>query len=544
GAPDGSVAVAVFGGTSPYFYIWFDSNLDSIGTGVSLPNVPAGTYIAAVLDAEGCNDSNGNFVYNIGAPTPISQSGTDATCGNTSDGSVTISVTGGTPPYTYTWQEIDSGNQYSGQTVTGIPQGIYVVTISDSQVPSCATFSAIGVGGPELIEAYYAVTPESCLGSSDGIITPYVSGGISPYTYSWSNGATGPGVSGVSGGFYSVTITDAIGCQLVDTGTINVLSNLSLLGSVIQPSCGSSDGSISLSPSGGVGGYSFSWNGGLTGQLQSGLSPGTYSITVTDGAGCSDTISFTLLGAQPITFYAFGYSDTCSAGIGAIQIDSVLGGMDSYIYSLDNVNFQLSNVFTNLVADTFDVFVADSGSCISYSQVIVTDTTFNLVITFNSIPDTLCPGDEVIITANGGNEYNWLTEGSVSSSITLILDSTTSFPVEITTGNCSVIDTTVIYVQDTRSCWDLTVETPNAFSPDGDGTNDFWIIRGIEFTDNKVTIFNRWGDYIGEFENYDNSSVVWDGTNGNGEPLPTGTYFYVLEIDGEITERDWIQIVR
>ncbi|MBL4651333.1 MAG: gliding motility-associated C-terminal domain-containing protein [Flavobacteriales bacterium] len=544
GVSDGSVLAIVYGGTSPYFYIWLNSNLDSIGTTNAMSNVPAGTYISGVRDVMGCNESGGNFVYNIGGPTLTGVSSTDVTCGNSSDGSVSVSVTGATPPYSYSWQEIDSGNQYSGQTVSGVPQGIYVVTISDSQNPACKMFAPVGVIGPEPIQSIYSPTQESCVGSSDGVIIPYTYGGVSPYTFVWSNGSTADSLVGISAGFYSVTITDVIGCQIVDTGSINILSNLTLLGSATQPNCGLNDGSISLSPSGGISGYSFFWSGGLTGPLQSGLSSGIYSVTVTDGIGCSDTISFTLLGVVPVSFVAYGYSDTCNAGVGAIKIDSVTGGTGTYEYSLDNINFQTTNEFTDLVADTFTVYVIDFGTCVSSTQVIISDTLFDVAVMFTISPDTLCPGDEVTITASGGNQFNWLTEVGTDNTITVFVDSSMYFPIEISLGNCLAIDSAHVIVLSERECWNSFVETPNAFSPDGDGTNDTWIIQGIEFTENTVIIFNRWGDTIGEFENYDNTSVVWNGTNTRGELLPTGTYFYVITIDGEITDKNWIQIVR
>ena len=545
GASDGSVLATVYGGTSPYFYIWLNSNLDSIGTTNVMNNVPAGTYISGVRDVMGCNESGGNFVYNIGSPIPTDISSTDVTCGDSSDGIVSVSVTGGTPPYSYSWQEIDSGNLYSGQTVSGVPQGIYVVTISDSQTPSCAVFAPVGVIGPEPIEAFYDPIPESCVGSIDGAIIPYIYGGTSPYSFAWSNSSTADSLVGIPAGFYSVTITDFIGCQLVDTGSISLLSNLAITGAITQPNCGSSDGSISLFPLGGISGYSFAWNGGSgTNPLQTGVAPGTYNITVTDGIGCTDTISFTLSGGVPISFVAYGYSDTCSAGVGAIQIDSVTGNVGTYEYSLDNINFQTANLFTDLFTDTFMVYVTDLGSCIDSAQVIIGDTLFDVEITFTVIPDTICAGDEATVTASGGNQFNWLTESSTANFVSDFIDSSTFFVVEVSLGNCSAIDSIQVIALSAAECWNSNVDPPNAFSPDGDGTNDTWIIAGIESTENTVIIFNRWGDYIAEFTNYDNQSTVWDGTNSSGDELPTETYFYVIEIDGVVAGKDWIQIVR
>ena len=92
----------------------------------------------------------------------------------------------------------------------------------------------------------------------------------------------------------------------------------------------------------------------------------------------------------------------------------------------------------------------------------------------------------------------------------------------------------------------ITFNPPNAFSPDNDGTNDLWILPlYMDVLENKVIIFNRWGDIIRSFDNYNNLDVAWDGTNKHGEPVTAGTYFYVIEFfNSGQSSSGWVQVVR
>ncbi len=160
----------------------------------------------------------------------------------------------------------------------------------------------------------------------------------------------------------------------------------------------------------------------------------------------------------------------------------------------------------------------------------------------------VCLGSQLTLEAFGGETYLWqastqimgdLDEATTISNITIA----ENFVVEITdTNGCLIIDTVVVTLADPSVC---NVDTYNAFSPDGDGTNDFWLIDGIEgFPENTVYIYNRWGDVLISFVNYDNQTVVWDGTNKSGALLPSGTYFYVVEVGGSQNQAGWIQIVK
>lgn len=179
-----------------------------------------------------------------------------------------------------------------------------------------------------------------------------------------------------------------------------------------------------------------------------------------------------------------------------------------------------------------------------------TSDTFTIDLTvFNdpAIVDSLvmCPGDKKDLEVDNVNSIEWFPEDQFSDPASTVTTYTASLEDQIyvntSTDNCSFKDTIRITRPDGEDC---TPEPYSAFSPNGDGQNDTWVIPGIQnYPENEVTIYNRWGDVIGDFENYNNFDVSWDGTN-NGEELPTGTYFYTIEFSNELKSQGWIKLLK
>ncbi|MBD3636645.1 MAG: gliding motility-associated C-terminal domain-containing protein [Crocinitomicaceae bacterium] len=160
----------------------------------------------------------------------------------------------------------------------------------------------------------------------------------------------------------------------------------------------------------------------------------------------------------------------------------------------------------------------------------------------------VCMGSTIILEAFGGNSYYWeyseqLVDDQTLSNPSAYINASEEFIVIITDVNgCAVTDTLDVVLLPQDSCY---VETYNAFSPNNDGTNDIWIIDGIEgFPENQVYIYNRWGDKLKTLINYDNSTVFWDGTNNGNKPVPAGTYFYVVEVGGTRNQAGWVQVMK
>jgi hypothetical protein len=259
----------------------------------------AGVAIAGVVD-----DIDGNSRMNppdIGASEDgygvlsLSAMVDDISCNGFSDGSVTTNVSGGLAPYSYLWND--------GSTVanlSGLSAGTYCVTVTDllaGIVTGCYT-----VNEPLLLEIVYPnVIPVTCNGGNDGAISINVIGGTSPYSYLWSNLQTTEDISGLAAGWYTVTVTDVKGCSTSGSWEVLQPTAISISETITHQSCPAiTDGAVDIEVSGGYSPYSYLWSNGSTLQDISGLSAGTYTITVTDATGCFVTGSYTVTLLAPL----------------------------------------------------------------------------------------------------------------------------------------------------------------------------------------------------------------------------------------------------
>ena len=225
----------------------------------------------------------------------LTASGTNFSCfGGT--GSVTLNVTGGVQGYSYLWSD--------GPTTafrTGVPAGNYQVTVTDAN--GCTDVASASVTGPMSgININLTKTNITCSNLNNGAISVSVSGGNAPLTYAWSDGSTLQNRTLLSSGNYTLTVSDNNGCT--STASTEILRPSPLLVSIAgsHPTCPivsdaplNQDGSVSISVSGGTPSYTYAWSNGATTQNLSGLSGGTFSVTVTDTNGCQDIKSTTLI---------------------------------------------------------------------------------------------------------------------------------------------------------------------------------------------------------------------------------------------------------
>ncbi|HEY0669469.1 MAG TPA: gliding motility-associated C-terminal domain-containing protein, partial [Sphingobacteriaceae bacterium] len=283
GETNGSVIVNAQGGTPGYTYTLNDVTNN---TG-SFTGLPAGNYIVVVTDNQGCT-----FNQNVSVSQPVEAIAiatviTNVSCVNGNNGTVKLNVTGGTAPYRYKW----SGGQET-KDLEGLVAGSYTVTVTDSK--GCVQSATVNITAPEAITISYTQSNVSCFGGNDGSITLEVNGGVSPYTYSWSNGQETKDLNNLAANSCTVTVTDANGCS--KNATIIITQPASALTATLvvrNTVCrNSNDGSISATVSGGTQPYTYSWrNTTLTSVNISNLTPGSYELTVTDANGCTFTVS-------------------------------------------------------------------------------------------------------------------------------------------------------------------------------------------------------------------------------------------------------------
>jgi hypothetical protein len=288
GATDGLASVQVSSGAAPFSFSW--SNGDS---GQTIDSLPPGTYLVTVTDANECAAAL-SVVVQEPNPLLLSIESSPAGCSPDNGGQLSASPMGGTPPYTYNWS---TGAQST--SITNLPLGFYQLTVTDFF--GCTVVDTAEVVPSPLLSVELTIERNTCAASEDGRVAAVVTGGQAPYVYAWSNGVTGTAViDSLTAGTYSVTVTDNQACVATDTLVLLQFPQPVCSITLVQHAFGGSNGAVAAAASGGTAPYTFLWSNGATTPQLSGLSPGTYGLTVTDANGCSSSCSIELLGPAQV----------------------------------------------------------------------------------------------------------------------------------------------------------------------------------------------------------------------------------------------------
>lgn len=398
GSHDGAATLAATGGTPPYFFEWNNNSSQQNQAGLA-----AGTYSATTTDVNGCSVVN-SVAINQPAPLLVNATANNVLCHNSATGSAQVAVSGGTPGYTFSWS-----NGKATQSVAGITAGIYTVTVSDNL--QCSVSALVSVSQPSAaINAAALVTNVSCNSATDGALLLNVSGGTSPYTYQWSNGAVTQQVQNLSAGSYDVTITDANACSLILSATVTEPAALNVAEAHTAVKCyGQNNGTAQLNVSGGTTPYSYQWNNGNTVSASQNLSAGSYSVTVYDARQCTATGSFTITQPQPLNSVLTVNHALCyGAANGSIQ-SAVNGGTAPYSYAWSN-NTSMQHL-QNAAAGNYTLTVTDANGCSVVSNKTIQQPVAISVTESNISP--LCFGSangSIDLTVAGGTPaytYNW-----------------------------------------------------------------------------------------------------------------------------------------
>ena len=283
----GAATITASGGAG--FLVYSINNGVSYQSGTTFNNLAAGYYNLMVKDAANCI---GYSAFTITQPSPIivSVGVLNVSCYGANDGALILSATGGVGPYLYSF---DGVNYSTINTSTSLVGNInYPTYVKDAN--NCIVFTSQFVATPSPITVVPNVNNVSCAGGSNGAITLFVGGGVSPYTYQWSNGSTLSSIFNLTIGNYSAVVTDFNGCTKNYTVSLTQPVNPLICNGVVTPASNNStlDGSINITMTGGVAPYTYTWSTGATTQNISGLNPGAYMVTVTDANGCSTSNTF------------------------------------------------------------------------------------------------------------------------------------------------------------------------------------------------------------------------------------------------------------
>ncbi|MDB4438789.1 SpaA isopeptide-forming pilin-related protein [bacterium] len=430
GIANGSATVSVNNGSGNFTYLWSNSATTQIVAGLA-----AGTYTVTVTDVtSGCTTT---CQTTVGSSNPIacSASGTGVNCG-VSNGTATVSVTNGTGNYSYLWS-----NLYTSQTITGLAEGNYSVTVTDV-ASGCTTSCSVTISGSNTISCNATGTNASC-GQSNGTATVSVSSGSGNYTYLWNTNNNTQSIYGLDAGTYSVTVTDATtGCTTNCSVFISESSAPTCNASSTNASCGFANGTASVTTFGGSGIYSYLWSNSLQTQTISNLTAGTYTVTVTDAAGCSTVCSATVSSTQAVTCAATSTNESCGTSNGTSSV-TANGGTGSYTYLWSNGG--TGSTIVGLSAGTYSVTVTDTQGCSSVCQTSLGSSN-NAICSVTSIPENCgMMNGSATASASGGiapYTYKWSNNSTTQSIINL---ATGTYTVTVTdVVGCSSISSVTV----------------------------------------------------------------------------------------------------
>lgn len=412
GLSNGSIDLSVEGGTAPYTYLWNTGT-----TTQDLTNLKAGDYTVTATDAHGCQAT---FNSSLSQPDLLETSPiitNPLLCFADTNGSLTTVTKGGVAPYTYSWKKGTTPIASTAQ-IQNLTTATYSVTVTDKN--NNQTTQTVVLGQPDLLTVGFESTPISCNGDTVGSLTALPQGGVLPYSYSWSNGASTAKISNMGTGNYLVSVTDSNGCNTLAKGTVASTSNIKVTPSLQDPSCYTAcNGSISLEITGGSGDYSMEWDTAAKGNgLQAtNLCAGNYSVTVKDNVnGCVLPMNFTLNQPQQLTVNT-GVDQVLCAGQTAV-IQSITNQTSlSYVWTSTN-GFSASTAQVKLdKAGEYQLEVTNANGCKATDTVRITASDQLLDATFLVSSQTYTNQDIVLINVSNqaGQTYEWLLPAEATS---------------------------------------------------------------------------------------------------------------------------------
>lgn len=543
GDATGIITIVGAGGTPPYEF-----SLDCItwvNNGGNFTGLQAGTYSLGVKDSHGCIYCNSG-IFTITQPPDITvnaPTSTNPLCNGSCDGTITITAGGGTGTLEYS---IDDGATYqSSGDFTNLCAGIYTIKVRDAnlceKIPSPNIITLVD---PPLLTCDISdYTDPTCYGFSDGTITVTSTGGTGLYAFTLTPGnvQNNTGLfTGLAAGNYTVSVTDINNCgPFSDSQTLSDPPDVVITSvDIIHVLCyGASTGSICINATGRAP-LEYSFDNGTNWSVSNcmnDLPAGDYHIWVRDPQGCiEDGGTIPITESSELTFTAASTNISCSGICDGTITVTATGGTGTLEYSKDcGSAWQPSNIFNGLCAGTYSIAVRDANLCTTACQDVVLTEPDVLDISGVTIMPISCGGvvDGLIhVNASGGTEpYSFtLTPGNTQNTngeFDGLAPGTYSVSLDDANG-CGPVDSTNLVINGPEELIFYDAITPN-----DDKVNDEWNIHVINcYPHAIIRIFSPWGTRV--FESEPGYPTPWDGKS-NGRKLPAGTYYYVIDLNGD-----------
>jgi gliding motility-associated-like protein len=422
GGSTGTATALPVGGTGVYTYSWNTGPAQTTPTATALP---AGTYICAITDHNGCTTTT---TVTLTEPTVLSATNSQVNilCHGGSTGTATALPVGGTGVYTYSW---NTGPAQTTATATGLPIGTYMCTVTDHN--GCTTTTTVTLTQPALLTATNSQTNILCSGGATGTASVVASGGNGAYTYSWAPaGSIGGGqgtanATGLVAGSYICTITDNNGCSITSGVTITQPTAIVIGITSSNASCGLPTGTATItSTTGGTGAYTYSWTpagsiGGGQGTVNAtSLAAATYTMTITDNNGCTQTATVAVSNSGgPTAVISASTNILCNGGATGSATVLASGGSGAYTYSWNSAPVQTTATATGLIAGSYNVAVTDNVGCTTNTSVTLTQPA--ALTATNTQVNVLCNGASTgsatvfPVGGTGVYTYSWTPAGSI-----------------------------------------------------------------------------------------------------------------------------------
>ncbi len=357
------------------------------------------------------------------------------------NGTATATITGGAAPYTYQWIDIATSTVASTSNPATLPDGSYGLMITDAN--GCTYGSMYGSGDSIYVHRippfnFTLNTTQANCTNGTATVANIVGSGVPPYTYQWSNGANTASISGLVAGPYSVTVTDALGCQREKSEQVHQTITIGANVTMTPSNCAQNNGSLITFGSGGTPPYSYLYSNGGTTATQNNLAPGYYSVVVTDANGCSGNGYSYINATTPVNVTFATTASSCTAPTGSATL-TVSGGQAPYTVSWNTFPAQSGMTASNLAPGNYSFLVTDANGCVRSGVVNVPPV--NVITASISGTSTTClmsNGSINVIPAGGTAPYTYLwSNGATTQSVSGLAAG--GYTVQITdAAGCSV----------------------------------------------------------------------------------------------------------